>query len=126
MLVLYTGWKEDNQNKRPVLRRNFWMSTTIPGSTFLKYLQLKSFIYSQTKPTIEPTLSTIEHLHGRGQLSKFCDILLSGSKVNSSSYLTYPTLVSSVLKKLLSLYVWMSKAPSDPTPDNGFRRRLSA
>lgn len=56
-----------------------------------KYLQVRSFIYSQFKTTIEPTLSTIEqfmlnHPCGRDQLSKFYEVLLSESKENSSSY----------------------------------------
>lgn len=57
----------------------------LPRENFFKYLPLRSLIYSQTKTTIEPKLSTIElfmlnYLHGRGQLSKVYDILLSGSK----------------------------------------------
>lgn len=64
----------------------------LPRKHFFKYLQIRSFICSQIKSTLEATLSTLEkfpvhHLYDRGQLSKFYDILLAGSKENSMSYL---------------------------------------
>lgn len=43
------------------------VNTTFPESTFYKYLQIRSFIYSQIKTTLEPALSpvvefTVNHL----------------------------------------------------------------
>lgn len=65
----------------------------LPGKHHFKYMQLRSFIYSQIKTTSEPSLSTIEqhminNLHGRGQISIFYGLLLAGSKENSLSYLS--------------------------------------
>lgn len=59
----------------------------------LKYLQIRSFIYSQNGTTLVPPLTTIEqltvkHLYGRGQLSLFYNVLLAGSKENSNAYLS--------------------------------------
>ena len=65
----------------------------LPRKHHFKYLQIRSFIYSQTKSLAEPSLSTIEsltikHLYDRGQLSMFYEVLLDGSKENSDSYLS--------------------------------------
>lgn len=43
------------------------VNTTFPESTFYKYLQIRSFIYSQIKTTLEPARSpvvefTVNHL----------------------------------------------------------------
>lgn len=59
---------------------------------FFKYLQI-SFIHSQIKTNMEPSLSTIEqytvnNVYGTGQLSRFYNMLLAGSKENSHSYLS--------------------------------------
>lgn len=65
----------------------------LPGKHHFKYLQLRSFIYSSTKTTSEPSLSTIEHLmvnhlHGRGQISMLYSVLLAVSKENILSRLS--------------------------------------
>lgn len=65
----------------------------LPRKHSFKYLQIRSFIYSQIKTTLEPSLSTIEqltvnHLHGRDQLSMFYGILIASSKENSLLYLS--------------------------------------
>ena len=65
----------------------------LPGKHHFKYMQLRSFIYSQIKTTSEPSLSTTEqlmvnNLHGRGQISIFYGLLLPCSKENSLSYLS--------------------------------------
>ena len=62
----------------------------LPGKHHFKYMQLRSFIYSQIKTTSEPSLSTIErlmvnNLQGRGQISIFYRLVLVGSKENSLS-----------------------------------------
>lgn len=65
----------------------------LPQNHFFKYLQVRSFVYSQMKTYTEPPLSTIEnytlkHLNSRGNLSSFYNLLLEGSKENSLSYLS--------------------------------------
>ena len=65
----------------------------LPKKFLFKYLQLRTFIYSQNSTLNKPILSsfekyTISHLKGKGQLSTFYNILLSAGKDNSSSYLS--------------------------------------
>lgn len=65
----------------------------IPQKHFFKYLQIRSFIHSEIKTYVEPSLSTIEehtvkHLRDKGNLSFFYNTLLEGSKESSMSYLT--------------------------------------
>lgn len=65
----------------------------LPKKHFFKYLQIRSFIHAQSKTYEEPPLSVIEqftinHLQGRGQLSKLYNILLNGSQESSHSYLS--------------------------------------
>lgn len=65
----------------------------LPGKHYFKYLQLRSFIYSQTESTSELSLSTIEqllvkHLQDRGQISILYCVLLAGSQENSLSCLS--------------------------------------
>lgn len=65
----------------------------LPRKHFFKYLQIRSFIHAQSKTYATPPLSqleqyTVNHLQGRGQLSKLYNILLNSSKENSHSYLS--------------------------------------
>uniref|UniRef100_A0A3B3B502 Reverse transcriptase domain-containing protein n=1 Tax=Oryzias melastigma TaxID=30732 RepID=A0A3B3B502_ORYME len=65
----------------------------LPRKYFFKYLQIRSFIFSQVKTEMELSLSTIEHytvnnLYSKGQLSGFYNILLAGSKESSNSFLS--------------------------------------
>lgn len=65
----------------------------LPRKHFFKGLQMRSFIHAPSKTYVEPPLPLIEqftvnHLQGRGQLSKLYNVLLDGSRENSHSYLS--------------------------------------
>lgn len=56
----------------------------LPGEHLFENLQIRSFIYSQIKTTLKISFTieqlTVNHLHDRGQLSLFYDILSAGPK----------------------------------------------
>lgn len=62
----------------------------LPKKHFYKYLQVRSFISSLSKSTVEPPLSTIanmavNHNQSRGLLYTFYNILITASKKSSLS-----------------------------------------